>query len=304
MRTLIVGTGFIGRALSAHLIAEGHEAVVASRRPPPQQAGGGALPWRELDVTDRVACRAAVRQTRAEAVVLVHGPSDVTWCESHPAWAEAIHAGGARNMSAAAAGRRTVLISTDNVFDGTAVGYDEASRPCPGNTYGRAKLAAERIVRELPASTVLRVSLVYGPEAPGAKWLNFFAACVERLRRGEPVEAPVDQWVTPVLVDDVAAVAAAVTCAPAPALLHLGGPDRLTRAAWAGAIARRLGVPGHLVVPVPRSAGRYASRPANTCLTSQLLHRHPVTAPLTIRGIDAGLDDLLGFVPVPAGRPR
>jgi dTDP-4-dehydrorhamnose reductase len=306
MRILVVGSGFVGRTLAAHLIAGEHEAVLASRRPPSGPPGpdpANPAPWLTLDVTDRVACADIVQRSGAEAVVMVHGPSDVTWCETHPERAQRIHAAGARNMAAAAAGRRVVLISTDNVFDGTADRYDEVARPHPVNAYGRAKLAAERIVRELPASTVLRVSLVYGREAPGGKWLNFFAACVDRLRRGEPVEAPADQWVTPVLAGDVATVTAAVTLAPAPALLHLGGPDRLTRADWATIIARRLGVPGDLVTPVPRSRSRYASRPPNTCLNSRLLHQHSATAALGVRGVDEGLDDLLGAVPVTGRRP-
>ncbi|MFG1914410.1 SDR family oxidoreductase [Micromonospora sp. NPDC048898] len=304
MRVLIVGSGFVGRALAAHLIAEGHGAVVASRHPVSPVVGGDPLPWLQLDVTDRAACAAAVRQSRAESVVLVHGPSDVTWCEANPARAEEVHLAGARHLADAAAGRRLVMISTDNVFDGTAQSNDEDSPPRPANAYGRAKLAAERVVRELPSATVLRVSLVYGQEPPGAKWLNFFAACADRLRRGEPVAAPVDQWVTPVLVDDVARVTAAVACAPAPELLHLGGPDRLSRAEWAGTIARRLGVPDDLVTPVPRATSRYASRPENSCLTSRLLPHHPATAHLSIRGVDAGAAHLLGAAPIAEGVPR
>ncbi|MFY1616275.1 SDR family oxidoreductase [Micromonospora sp. WMMD736] len=303
MRVLIVGSGFVGRALAAHLIAEGHGAVVASRHPVSPVVGDDPLPWLQLDVSDPAACAVAVRQAHAESVVLVHGPSDVTWCEAHPTRARDIHVAGARNMSVAAAGRRLVMISTDNVFDGTSHRYDEDSPTRPANAYGQAKLAAERVVREQPSATILRVSLVYGQESPGAKWLNFFAACTDRLRRGEPVAAPVDQWVTPVLVDDVARVTAAVASAPAPELLHLGGPERISRAEWATSIARRLGVPDDLVTPVPRADSRYASRPENSCLTSHLLPHHPATAHLTIRGVDAGTTHLLGTAPIVEGLP-
>ncbi|WP_433607131.1 SDR family oxidoreductase [Dactylosporangium sp. CA-139114] len=293
MRTLIVGSGFVGRALAARLIDDGGEAVLAARRPP-AAPGAVPIPWMPLDVTDAEACRRAPDRAGADAMVLVHGPSDVTWCTANPRAALDGHAGAAERLADAADGRRLVLISTDNVFDGEIELPSEATPPAPANAYGRAKLAAERALAGRPGATVLRVSLVYGWEPEdGGKWLNFFAACAHRLRRGEPVTAPYDQWTTPVLVDDVAAVTAAVLGAADLPLLHLGGPDRLSRADWARAIAARLGVPDELVTGVARAGGRYADRPRNSCLTSVLRHRHPATAGIAVRGVAAGARDLL-----------
>jgi dTDP-4-dehydrorhamnose reductase len=296
MRTLIIGSGFVGRALAERITDLGGDAVLASRRPPGEPAGpGGPVAWTPLDVTDRDACIRTVAETGADTIVLVHGPSDVTWCEQHPAEALRGHATAAEHIAHAADGRRTVLISTDNVFDGTEPSPHEDTPTHPANGYGRAKLAAERILTQQADTTVLRVSLIYGWEPAGSeKWLNFFASCAHRLRSGQPVEVPFDQWTTPVLLDDVTAVAAAVAAAPAPpALLHLGGPDRISRADWAAVIAEYLGVEPDLVVPVPRAAGRYADRPRNTCLSSTLLADDPCTAAIRIRGVREGTRALL-----------
>ncbi|WP_371483082.1 NAD(P)-dependent oxidoreductase [Kitasatospora sp. NBC_00315] len=293
-RTLIVGSGFVGRALAARLRAEGADPVLASRRPP----AGTTTSWVPLDAADAGACARVVDQVAPDRLVLVHGPSDVTWCEADPERAVALHTAAAANLTAAAAGRRTVLISTDNVFDGSSPANDENSPTSPANAYGRAKLHAERIIGEAADSTVLRVSLIYGWEpAEAGKWLNFFASCAHRLRRGEPVEAPDDQWTTPVLVEDVATVTAAVLGAGAPALLHLGGPDRISRAAWAEAVADGLGVPRSLVRRVPKAAGRYASRPTNTCLTSDRLESFLAARGLRVRGVAEGVRVLLEAAP-------
>jgi dTDP-4-dehydrorhamnose reductase len=282
MRTLIVGSGFVGRAVADRLARTGGQPVLASRRPPER----AAVPWTALDVTDPASCHRVVAETAAEEIVLVHGPSDVTWCDRHPEEAMAGHRTAARNMVAAAGDRRLVLISTDNVFDGSRADCSEATPTAPHNAYGRAKLAAEQVLAGHAAATVLRVSLVYGWEpADSAKWLNFFAACAHRLLAGEPVAVPHDQWTTPVLVDDVAAVTAAVLAARDLPLLHLGGPDRISRADWALLIAAEFGVDPGLVVAEPRSAGRYAGRPENSCLTSTLLSRAPATAGLHVRGV-------------------
>ncbi|MFF8990251.1 SDR family oxidoreductase [Streptomyces sp. NPDC014983] len=292
--TLIVGSGFVGRAVAERLTALGGSPVLASRTPPP----GSTAPWVRLDATDADACARVVDSVRPDRLVLVHGPSDVTWCEADPERAVALHSAAAAHLTAAARGRRTVLISTDNVFDGSGPDNDEATPTAPANAYGRAKLAAERIVGAAPDATVLRVSLVYGWEpADSAKWLNFFASCAHRLRAGEQVEAPYDQWTTPVPVEDVAAVTAAVLEPGAPGLLHLGGPDRVSRAAWAEAIADGLGVPRTRVTRVPRARGRYASRPAHTCLTSLLLDEVLRRHGLRVRGVAEGVRDLLEAAP-------
>ena len=292
-RTLIVGSGFVGRAVAARIAARGGSAVLASRRPP-SSAGAGAADWVRLDAADPAACARVLRSVAPDNLVLVHGPSDVSWCEADPERAAELHAGAAANLAAAAGGRRMLLVSTDNVFDGRSPENDEATPTAPANAYGRAKLRAEQVVREAQDATVLRVSLVYGWEPEGtAKWLNFFAACAHRLRAGQPVAAPEDQWTTPVLVEDVAAVTAAALAPGAPELLHLGGPDRISRADWAEAIAAGIGAPRDLVVRGPRAAGRYASRPANTCLTSTRLDAFLARTGLRVRGVAEGVDALL-----------
>ncbi|MGC5660321.1 SDR family oxidoreductase [Micromonospora sp. WMMD723] len=286
MRVLIVGSGLIGRRIAATVAAGGDEPVLASRNGNP----GAGLPsgrWVSLDITDRSQCAEVVDRVRPEAVVLVHGPSDVTWCEENPARAMHDHTTAALNLAGSAGTAKVLLISTDNVFDGGAAWNDESATTRPTNAYGRAKLAAELALRDrLPDATVLRVSLVYGWEPPGAStWLNFFAACAHRLRRGLPVEAPGDLWTTPVLVDDVAAVTTGLLRDPAGRLLHLGGPDRVSRADWARVIAEEAGVDPGLVRSVARAQSRYACRPTNSCLRSVVLDSLACTRDIPVRGV-------------------
>ncbi|MFI0988625.1 sugar nucleotide-binding protein [Streptomyces exfoliatus] len=75
-------------------------------------------------------------------------------------------------------------------------------------------------------------------------------------------------------------------------MLHLGGPERVSRAAWAREIARALDAPTALVNPVPRAAGRYASRPQNTCLSSTLLSSVPGMDTVPLQGVAAAAGTL------------
>ncbi|MFF5475653.1 sugar nucleotide-binding protein [Streptomyces achromogenes] len=288
---LVVGSGLVGTGIARRLAPE-QPVTLASRRPPSVPPTAYGARWTALDATDAAACRRLLDRLRPEGIVLVHGPSDVTWCEAHPEEARAAHVTVAETFAGLAPDARTVMISTDNVFDGGSADNTESSPLSPANAYGRAKAEAERALLATAARAVaLRVSLVYGHEpADAGKWLNFFAACAHRLRHGQRIEAPDDHWTTPVLLDDVADVTAALLRAghPLPPVLHLGGPDRLTRAEWAAVIARELGAPADLVTPVPRALTRYASRPVNACLSSELLAALPATAGISVRGVREG----------------
>jgi 5-epi-valiolone dehydratase len=286
MLTMMVGSGYLGGRIGARMRALGGRAVLCSRRPPEARSAAGAE-WQEMDVRDPAACRQAVRRIKPDALVAVHGPSDITWCERHAEETMAVHGAGAANLAAAAGGRPILLISTDNVFAGTRPGYGESDEPAPANAYGRAKRAGERTLLDTGTALVLRVSLVYGWDPDGHR-PNYFTTCVRGLRAGRPVDAPVDHWNTPVLVDDVAAWSAALLHAGRTGVLHLGGPERLSRHEWARRIAKELGLDDGPVRPVAKAGTAYACRPANACLHSERADDLPELAGLRPVDVDEG----------------
>jgi dTDP-4-dehydrorhamnose reductase len=292
MLTMVVGSGYLGGRIGARMRELGGRVVLCSRRPPEARSAAGAE-WREMDVRDPTSCRDVVRRVAPDALVAVHGPSDVTWCETHPEETMAAHRAGAANLAAAAGGRPILLISTDNVFPGVLHSYGEPDDVLPANVYGRAKLAGERILLDTGTALVLRVSLVYGWDPDGHR-PNYFTTCVRGLRDGRPVEAPVDHWNTPVLVDDVAAWSAALLAAGRTGVLHLGGPERLSRYEWAGRIAKELGLDDGLVRPVGKAGTPYACRPVNACLYSERAHELPELAGLAPVDVGEGSRRLAG----------
>ncbi|MGW5695390.1 SDR family oxidoreductase [Streptomyces asiaticus] len=272
-RVLVFGAGYLAGHIVRHLGDLGCETVVSSRRAPVSLESRSAS-WRQVDVESKRAVTDLMGQLRPDAVVVVHGPSDITWCEAHPHETVASHQGGARNIAAALDGQPVLLVSTDNVFAGLAESYGESAPTAPANVYGQAKLAAERELLKTASALVLRVSLVYGWGDVGPR-PNFLTSTAQTLARGEQILLPEDHWNTPVLVDDVARWSAALLTAGRTGVLHLGGPRRIDRVTWARHIARALGADPSLVVPTPRHSTVYACRPSSACLHSELAGQLP-----------------------------
>ena len=162
--TLFGGSGFIGRHVVRRLANQGWTVRVACRdaigaRYLTTAGDVGRIVPIAVDVTDDELVRAAV--TGATAVVNLVG----VLYESSGQTFERLHVGAAGTIAAAAAkaGLRSLVHLS-------AIGADPTSTAA----YGRTKAAGEEAVRAaFPDATILRPSVVYGPED---HFFNQFAA--------------------------------------------------------------------------------------------------------------------------------
>lgn len=119
----------------------------------------------ELDVTDLAATRQIVQDAKVQVVIHCAAFTDVDGCTLDPDKAQFVNACGSRNVAYACAESDTamVLISTNEVFDGTKPGaYCEVDKPNPINSYGISKLAAELSAqRILERLYIVRTSWMY-----------------------------------------------------------------------------------------------------------------------------------------------
>lgn len=140
----------------------------------------------------------------------------------------AVTVDGALNAAGAAAkaGARFLFISSDMVFDGAAGNYDELARAMPVLPYGTHKLEAEAHVWiEHEEAIILRPALMVGES------FRFQRPAYEcdLLARGRPCALYVDEWRSPVFVDDVVRAAWDLVSLDVHGIYHLGGPERMTR---------------------------------------------------------------------------
>ncbi len=152
---------------------------------------------------------------------------------------------GSRNVAeaAAACGARLVHMSTDVVFAGRAAPYAESDHPFPTIDYGRDKADAEQaVIDACPGAVMVRTSLLYGTAHLGHVQLDVQRA-LHAGHRTTPMTFFTDEYRNPVHADDLAAAIAELAGRDdVTGPLNVAGPDAISRAEFARATARWMGL--------------------------------------------------------------
>ncbi len=214
--TVFGGSGFVGRHVVRALCKRDYRVRVAVRRP--ELAGHlqpvgrvGQIHAVQANVRYPASVEAAMRDSHvAINLVGILAPSGAQTFD-------AVQAKGAETVAKAAAAMGASMVHI------SAIGADEKS----ASHYARAKAAGEKaVLAALPSATIMRPSIVFGPED---EFTNRFAA-LARLSPALPLIGGGATKMQPVYVGDVAtAVADAVDGkAKAGATYELGGPEVLS----------------------------------------------------------------------------
>ena len=198
-----------------------------------------------------------------------------------------VNALGTRTVALAARemGALLVAISTDYVFDGEkGEPYHEFDEPRPASVYGKSKLAGEAEARLAPDHLIVRTAWVFGAGD------DFVSEAIRRLTRGEEAGAITDLYGTPTHVGHLADRILPAALSGLRGLVHLGGPERMSRHELL-ARAKQIGdLPGELVEQKAGDLDRPAPRPADSSLTSLVLEGSGVPP---MPPIDAAIEEIL-----------
>lgn len=200
--------------------------------------GASFLP---VSLADRDGMAAAFRAARPDAVIHAAAWARLSDCHRDPDGARRINVDATAHLAelAATTGARLVLVSTDLVFDGERAPNREADTATPLSIYGRTKLEAETAALAVPRSVVARVSLLYGPSLTGRR--SFFEEQVAALRNGRELILFADEWRTPLDLPTAARALVELAGSDVGGIIHMGGPERLSRLEMGQKLAAFLG---------------------------------------------------------------
>jgi dTDP-4-dehydrorhamnose reductase len=215
MNILIVGgSGFLGRELAQRALATGHavSATFATR--------AGAVPgirWRRMDLCRSEEIAPVLRETQPDVVInAAYRQAD---------WATTADGAIRLAMAATEHGSRLVHVSSDAVFSGADVRYDESATPDPITPYGAAKAAAETAIRLFaPAAVIARTSLIIG--GGGSAHEAFIHDLATGRRKGVLFT---DDIRCPVHVADLARAVLELAASDHAGVCHLAGSDAVSR---------------------------------------------------------------------------
>lgn len=210
----------------------------------------------QVDVRDLDAVCGLMRRVRPDVVVHAAAGRD-DW--------RAMADGAAHVAVATAALRiRLVHVSSDAVFSGRKVTYDESALPDPVYPYGAAKAAAETAVAAIdPAAIIVRTSLILGDGRGHHEILtrNLIAGRAHGSLFSDMVRKPVH-------VDDLADALLELAATDYRGILNVAGPDLISRYDLGVLVARREGLdPTRIPAATIASSGMHL--PADVRLSTE-----------------------------------
>jgi dTDP-4-dehydrorhamnose reductase len=233
VRVLVLGaSGYVGGVIYTGLAAR-HEMVGTS--------GSRAVPGlRPADLREEAAL-AELAAGGYDLIVHSAGVADLGVAEADPGLATALNVRSTQVIVDAIAGSATKLLflSSDNVFAGTADSYTEDDERSPINAYGRSKAAAEDVTLAAGRHLVIRLPLMFGRSPYADRFLDRLA--------GPRTPAQTDVVCAPLYLPSLPGLIEAL--ADRTGVLHVAGPDVVTRFELMTGIQRALRLPTE-VVPV------------------------------------------------------
>ncbi|SCF56424.1 sugar nucleotide-binding protein [Streptomyces sp. Ncost-T10-10d] len=224
---IIGGSGFLGAELIRQAAEAGQPTVATYTTKPGSTA---QVSWHRLDLRDPERAEAVIAEASAHLIVNVSS--------GHADWAVTAQGPVRLAMAAAKYGSHLVHVSSDAVFSGSRVHYDESCLPDPVTPYGAAKAAAETgVLLVHPQAVVARTSLIIGNgRSVHERTVHELAAST---RDGVLFT---DDIRCPVHVTDLAAAILELASHDACGIHHLAGADAVSRYELGALIARRDGI--------------------------------------------------------------
>jgi dTDP-4-dehydrorhamnose reductase len=239
------------------------------------------------DVTDGDAVDRLVERERPHVIFHAAGLANVDHCETDQQLAFAMNVSAAALVARAAVrtGARLVHISTDHVFDGSRGMWTEHDPVHPLNEYARTKWEGERqVIAACPDALVVRTNF-YGWGTSRRE--SFSDWIVRGLESGQPLRMFDDVFFTPLLVNDLIDRTMDLLARGATGVMHVSGPERLSKYEFGLRIARAFGLSATEIMPVSIAAANLAARrPRDMSLDSA---RAAAAIGTPARTLDAGL---------------
>lgn len=257
---LVTGSsGFVGKNIVNQLGKE-YEMVGISSTPAPTTNVVADLLSEGLE--------SILDETNPDVIVHCAALPNVDYCEENPGEAHKQNVETTRRLAnwTMSKDRTLVFLSTDYVYPGVSNNYDEKSEVRPLNVYGKNKLEAEGLVKEVRKHIILRTTAIFGYDVGGKNFL------MQMLTNDKPRNVPSDQVSNPTDVRWLVHVMDKMLNREIYGTYIASGSEPMARSDFAFTICEVFGKDASLLKAVKTSElGQKAPRPLNNGLNPSKL---------------------------------
>ncbi|WP_167881718.1 SDR family oxidoreductase [Leptospira biflexa] len=230
VKILLTGsTGFVGSFFKKELSSSN---VISTSK----SGGKGVLP---VDLTNNEELVSLFESVKPEVLIHIAGNKDVNFCEKFPKDARQINVTATQYLVELCKqyGTKFVYLSTDYVFDGKKGNYSEIDIPLPSSEYGKMKLESEKMIQSSGIEhIIIRSGALYGQNGKFYQW------AVNSLKEGIEIEALIDSFFTPTLLDDLYEITVKLLVLNFNGIIHIVGKDKVSRYQMISKIADSLAI--------------------------------------------------------------
>lgn len=207
-----------------------------------------------------------------EPDVIIHAAaiSDANYCQQNKELSYAVNVEAAMNIAGIAADYNIpfAFTSTDLVFDGKQGMYKEEDDKNPLSVYGEQKSEAEDEIRSIyPSATIFRLPLMIG--APEASRSNYLKNFLQQISEGQKATLFYDEYRSACGAKSIAQGMLTLlgNNSDLPPVVHIAGPERLSRYDIGLAIAKAFGLSETMLQSMSQKDLQMAApRPADVSL--------------------------------------
>lgn len=181
----------------------------------------------ETDLTHFAEVARRFKEEKPEAVIHAAAMSRSPACQANPSLAHLHNVEVTRHLADLCSEIPLVFFSSDLVFDGKTAPYSEDATPNPVMVYGENKAEAEHVVRQNSRHLILRTSINCGHSTVGNR--SFNEEMVLAWRSGKTLQLFTDEFRCPIPALETSRVVLELLQRNFTGIVHIAGPDRLSR---------------------------------------------------------------------------
>ena len=196
----------------------------------------------KVDLTLFKDLKSLFNEVKPDAVIHTAAATDPNFCQQNRALSHNINTQVPINIAGLCSDLDIpcLFTSSDLVFNGLEPPYSEDDEPSPISFYGEQKVMAETGMKDrYPSAVICRMPLMFGNPGPVAT--SFIQPMLHAIRSGKTINLFTDEFRTPVSGRD-AAKGLLIALDKLPGMIHLGGPERISRFEFGRLLCESLGL--------------------------------------------------------------